>query len=149
MTRIRSWFPLGLLLTGLVPGSVAAQATSACRPADATSARILTWLTDVVTGTSPALVQRRTIMGLPQVATSQISYVTDKNVCSKAVTTYNSNVGYQAGTPGTSEALSGRLYVVKVGTAYVGNDPAILAGEFRVYVTMDKTYHLLWYGMGP
>jgi hypothetical protein len=149
MTRILCWLSLRLLFVGLVPGCVAAQAPSPCRPADATSGRVLLWLTDVVTGTDPALVQRRTAMGLPQVPASQISYVTDKSVCSKAVTTYNSKAGYQTGAPGASEALSGRLYVFKVGTAYVANDPAILAGEFRIYVTMDKTYKLLWHGMGP
>jgi hypothetical protein len=102
-----------LAVLGFAPAMVLAQ-DSACRPADSTSADMVTWLTSIVTGTDTASVHMRAQLKLPQVAASQVSYVTTNTVCSKAVTTYNANSGVtQAGVP---ISPSGKLYVVKVGT---------------------------------
>jgi len=148
MIRLRWCFTVAAVLVGLGPLDSAAQTPSACRPADSVSVRMLSWVKSIVTGTDPGAVQQRTAMQLPQVAADQITYVTDKQVCSKAVSPYNANAGYQTTGTGTSEAPSGRLYVVKVGTAYVVNDPAIGGGKFGIYVTLDSRYRVLWHGLG-
>jgi hypothetical protein len=44
-------------------------------------------------------------IGLPQVGADQITYVTDMQVCSKAVSPYNANAGYQATGTGISPRL--------------------------------------------
>ena len=90
----------------------------------------------------------RIAMQLPQVTADQISYVTDHRVCSKLVTPYNANVGFQAPATGPGETPSGQLHVVKVGTVYVVSDPSLRAGDFRLLATLDKHYKLLWKGLG-
>jgi hypothetical protein len=131
----------------LWPALVAGQ-TSSCRPADDESSMVVAWVTAIVTGTDSASVQQRTAMQLPQVTANQISYVTDNRVCSKIVTPYNANVGFQAPTTGPGETPSGQLHVVKVGTVYVVSDPALRAGDFRLLATLDRQYKLLWKGLG-
>ena len=145
---IRWCLVVAVVLVGLKPLNAAAQGSSACRPADSASVRILSWVRSIVTGTDPASAKQRTAMRLPQVGTDQITYVTDKQVCSKAVSPYNANAAYQTTGTGTAEAPSGQLYVVKVGTVYVVKDPAIGAGKFGIYVTLDSRYRVLWHGLG-
>jgi hypothetical protein len=99
------------------------------------------WLTRVVTGTDSASIEQRTHMKLPQVPASQISYVTDENVCNKAVSPYNANsVITQNGVPVTP---SGKLYVVKVGNVYVASDPAKTVGHFALNVVLDSKFKVL------
>lgn len=130
------------------PGLVAAQASSACRPADATSARMIRYLTNVATGTDSASLAQRTQMRLPQVSGSQISLVTDKTVCSKVLNVYKANVVNRDDATGTIVPSSGKLYVFKVGTIYTATDPAQNLGEFAIWVTMDGRYTLLGSSMG-
>jgi hypothetical protein len=140
---------LPMILATLAPKAVYAQgaaATSACRPADSASTRMVAWLTSVVTGTDSASIQQRTHMKLPQVAANQITYVTDKNICSKAVSLYNANSTITRN--GVPVAPSGKLYVVKVGTVYVARDPAKTMGEFVLNVTLDSKFKVLASGLG-
>jgi hypothetical protein len=138
---------VALLALGFSPTVVAAQASSACRPADAASARMLRWLTHIVTGTDPASVAQRTQMALPQVSASQISLVTDKTVCSKVLNVYKANV-VNADASGAAVQSSGKLYVFKIGTIYTATDPGQLLGEFGIWVTVDGRYTLLGSSMG-
>jgi hypothetical protein len=134
------------VLLWLAPGFLPAQ--SACRPADSTSAEVVGWVTGIVTGTDSVAVQQRQAMQLPSVSTSQISYVTDSRICSKMVAPYNANVGFQPPASGPGEAPSNQLHVVKVGTMYVVTDPALRAGAYHMFATIDKQYHVLWWGLG-
>jgi hypothetical protein len=136
-----------LALSGLwVSPALLAQATSACHAPDSTSALQLEWLKNVVSGTDPAAVAQRSQMGLPQVSAGQVSYVTDKTVCSKVLNVYKSNVQGRVG--GVPIPSSGKLYVFKVGTAYTANDPAQNMGEFAIWVSVDSRYNLLGSSMG-
>jgi hypothetical protein len=81
-------------------------------------------------------------MKLPQVSASQITYVTDNRVCSKAVTPYNAKAGIGSVSP------SGKLYVIKVGSVYVANDPVKSAGEFTIFVTLDSKFRVLTSSLG-
>jgi len=125
-----------------VPGDVHGQGTSACRPADSTTVRLVQWLSSIVTGTDAAAVQQRNQMKLPVVPASQITYVTDNKVCSKAISPYNANSGMGSVAP------SGKLYVIQVGTVYVTNDPVKTAGEFTIFVTLDSRFRLLASSLG-
>jgi hypothetical protein len=126
----------------VLPATLQAQATSACRPADSTSVRMVKWLSNVVTGTDAGSTKQRDQMKLPVVDVSQITYVTDSKVCSKVVTPYNAKTVMGSVTP------SGKLYVVKVGSVYVAKDPVKAAGEFDVYVTVDSRYRVLASSLG-
>ena len=134
------------LVLGLPPTMLEGQVNSACRPADATSTRMVQWLTAVVTGTDSTLVQLRTRMKLPQVAASQITYVTDNRICSKLVAPYNAETVMQDASG--SVPPSGKLYVVKVGTVYVASDPIKTTGEYAQYVTLDGKFRVLAASLG-
>jgi hypothetical protein len=86
--RLLTWSIAGLSLC-FAPALLQGQATFACRPADSTSVRLVQWLSSIVAGTDGAQVQQRNQMKLLRVSASQISYVTDNKVCSKAVNPYN------------------------------------------------------------
>jgi hypothetical protein len=105
MPRIGWSLAVAVVLVGLRPLNAAAQGSSACRPADSVSVRVLAWVRSIVTSTDPGSTQQRTAMQLPQVGADQISYVTDMQVCSKAVSPYNANAGYQATGTGISPRL--------------------------------------------
>jgi hypothetical protein len=138
---------VAIFAIGFGPSPAVGQA-SACRPADAVSDRIIRWVTHVVTGTDDASTQQRNQMALPQVSASQISYVTDKTVCSKVLSPYNANSTMQEAATGAPVLPSGQVYVVKVGTVYVVNDPVKTAGEFTIYVTLDAKYKVLATSLG-
>jgi hypothetical protein len=87
-------------------------------------------------------------MGLPQVSASQITYVTDKTVCSKVLNVYKANAQNRDATTGVRIPSSGKLYVFKVGTTYTATDPAQGLGEFGIWVTVDGRYNLLGSSMG-
>jgi hypothetical protein len=144
MRKLALYIVTALAMLGSVQKAGYAQGgamSSACRPADSTSASMVAWLTAVVTGTDSAAVEQRTQMKLPKVAASQITYVTDENVCSKALSPYNANSTMSGN--GVSVPPSGQLYVVKVGTVYVARDPAKTAGEFVINVTLDSKFRFL------
>lgn len=150
----RIFAPRHLLAIAGVPVAVGLAAVRAtgqsftCRPPDSVSDRMIRWVTHIVTGTDAASVQQRTQMALPQVSASHISYVTDETVCSKALSPYNANSTMQDAATGAPVSPSGQLYVVRVGTVYVVNDPVKTAGEFTIYVTMDGKYHVLATSLG-
>jgi hypothetical protein len=131
-----------------LPSFAAAQASSACRPADATSDRFMRYIVQVVTRADPAYTVQRTQMALPQVSASQVSLVTDKTVCSKVLNVYKANVVNRDHATGTIIPSSGKLYVFKVGSVYTAVDPAQNLGEFSIWVTVDGRYTLLGSSMG-
>jgi hypothetical protein len=137
-------FPAVFLALGISGCSLAAQATTACRPVDAVSTDMLADITRIATRTDVINAQLRQNMAIPQVAASRISYVTDNTVCNKALPVYNANARtFDANTGTDISSLSGSLYIIKVGTVYVVWDPAAMAGEFRRVVTLDKSYKVL------
>lgn len=66
----------------------------------------------MVTATRPEDVTARTQLGIPAVAASQVTLVTDDRTCAKALTAYN---GALPSTYTGPRATS--VYVIKVGTA--------------------------------
>ena len=145
----RRFLPIAVAIFALGFGSSrAAGQASACRPADPVSDRIIRWVTHIVTGTDAGSAQQRSQMALPQVGASQITYVTDNRVCSKALNPYNANSTMQDAATGAPVPPSGQIYVIQVGSVYVVTDPVKQAGEFRIYVTLDRKYSVLASSLG-
>jgi hypothetical protein len=149
MRRLSLWLAVAAMGIGLSPSDVLAQASSACRAADATSTEMLQWLRTVVVGTDPASIAQRTQMGLPQLSASQVSLVTDKTVCSKVLTTYKTRAIVKSASTGAVIPSSGKLYVFKVGTVYTATDPTLSsAGGPHIWVSVDGRYAILGSSLG-
>ncbi|HLQ23610.1 MAG TPA: hypothetical protein VK132_10410 [Gemmatimonadales bacterium] len=118
--------------------------TSACRPADAVSAGLVADLQRIASGTDSTNAGLRSLLQIPQVATSQVTYVTNKTTCNKALTPYNTAThATDANTGAEVDPPSGQLYVVQVGTVYAVWDPVKMVGEYRSYVTLDSKFKVL------
>jgi hypothetical protein len=132
-----------LLVFGLLPGVMHAQA-SACRAADSTSALFVRELTRIATGTDVSSQRMREVGRIPQVSANQVSFVTNKTVCSKALPVFNANSQVKSASTGqTISTPSTQVYVVQVGSVYAVMDRGKQFGEYTTMVVMDKTYHLL------
>jgi hypothetical protein len=142
MKRLLLAWAIAASMLWLTPAALQGQGTSACRPTDSTSVRLVQWVSSIVTGTDAAALRQRSQMKLPRVSASEIAYVTDNRVCSKAVSPYNTNAGMGSVAP------SGKLYVIKVGTLYLANDPVKSAGEFTIFVTLDSKFRFLASSLG-
>ncbi len=92
------------------------------------------------TAASGPYAENRTILKLPQATATQVSLVTSESICKKARDAYQAFFAGQGGS-----AFSGRVYVVKVGTAYVVVDPAHHYGDSRTYTSavFDSRYRHL------
>lgn len=120
------------------------EAQAQCRPADSTSTFFVRELTRITTGTQPADQRMREIAKIPQVSANQVSLITNKTVCSKALSVYNSNTQLKSATTGqTISTPSTQIYVVQVGSVYAALDPTKHFGEYTMLVVMTKTYGLL------
>ena len=135
-----------ILLTIGVNTEVAAQrggggggggAGATCRPSDEQVSYALSALRKLVTSTDTAVVAARQRRGLPAVASSQVSYVLDNSVCSKAEKAYTPAVVGGSATP------SLQVYVFKVGNVYQIWDPVQRAGEFTIAMTLSGSYKVL------
>jgi hypothetical protein len=109
---------------------------------------MLRWVKGIATGTGEQQGALRAEMKIPQVSASQVTYVTDKAICRKAVTPYNATTGIGDSAKGTEVAPSGKLYVVKAGTVYVVWDPVKTAGEYALYTTLNSNFVVIWNGVG-
>ena len=141
----RTRLPLtsGLFALALIPRLAQTQAPSACHPQDAAGARLVRWVSQVVTKTDDAAIQQRALMKLSPVPAGDVSYVTDPTVCANVMEPYNAHSEMREAATGAPVAPSGQLYVVRVGRDYVAWDPAKTAGEFGLCVTLDNGYHVL------
>jgi hypothetical protein len=131
-----------LILATLVSAQVLAQRdggggggpSATCRPVDDNVTYNLAALRSLVTSTDSVVVASRQAKGLPAVAPTQVTYVTDNSVCSKAEKTYTSAITGAAAVP------SLQVYVFKVGNAYQVWDPVQRAGEFTIAMTLNNSF---------
>jgi hypothetical protein len=112
-------------------------ASATCRPADELVTYTLSGLRNLVAATDSAAIKSRQLTGLPAVAPSQVSYVIDNSVCSKAEKAYTSAITSAGATP------SLQVYVFKVGNVYQIWDPVQRAGEFTIAMTLNNSYKLV------
>ena len=111
--------------------------SATCRSANEVVTYTLSALRNLVAATDSAAIKSRQLSGLPAVAPSQVSYVTDNSVCAKAEKAYTSAITTGAATP------SLQVYVFKVGNVYQVWDPVQRAGEFTVAMTLNNSYKLV------
>ena len=110
-----------------------------CMPADKLAEVGTAILKRVVTSTDPQTVRARTAWGLPSVAASQVSYVTDNATCNSAEAAYTAGVSPVA--PGVTPW--GKVRVWKVGTTYVVHDTAQTRGDRYVAMTLSKQFKVV------
>lgn len=126
-----------LVFAAIVASSSALSAqTVKCRPADASSARLIAELKLWMTTTDlQRQADRDTAYKIPVVSVSSIALVTDERVCGKLITSY-------AAIPGKNYTPTS-LYVIGLGNKFFAvYDPADLAGDFRTVMIFDSRYVL-------
>src|SRR5690348_11002814 len=95
----------------------------ACRPVDVTVTRTVAEMQTTITATDADTRAMRDSLKIIATRASDVSYVTDEKTCTKAVTALNTYLG---------TATSGQVYVYKLGTDYMVEDPTVgQASEFR------------------
>lgn len=91
-----------------------------CRPADQTSAIIISQIKSMVTATAGPEVDNRIALQLPQVPDSSVALVTDEAICRQAARAYDSVLVATLKLPPSQRDA----FVIRVGTSYVVADPA-------------------------
>lgn len=103
----------------IAAGSDSIQAQTVCRPADAQTANMISYMKVLVAATVPAdseSVGIRTAYKIPAANPTQVTLVTKEQTCKSALAAFNSKV------PGQSPVAT-RIYVVAVGSVYVVWNP--------------------------
>ena len=109
-----------------------------CRAANDSSADMIQMITNYALATDSTTKVTRDSLRIPAVASSSsIVLITKEATCKSA------NTAYQAVASGARETLSGRVFVVQVGTSYVVWDPAYsyaAATPTWVYMVFDSRW---------
>lgn len=125
-----------LVVLGQLLGSPMAAQTSGCLAPDDTSARIVHFVSVLLTDTSQAGVAERDTVGLTGVTPSQVSAVTDSRTCAKFVSTLNHFEGVN--NPNR------KVYAYSVGSSnYVVQDPNLHSGEWTPVFLLDRTFKII------
>jgi hypothetical protein len=111
------------------------RAAAQCRTTDAQSVNMIGYLKSLATAASidSELVATRRQYHLPAVKASQVTLVTRRQTCSRALATYRTLL--PAGMPAPTS-----LYVVAVGNVYVVWIPAAAGTEWGVAVVLDSRF---------
>jgi hypothetical protein len=120
-------------------GALAAARTSAqvsprqtCRAADDSSFDMIEMIKSYALATDSIATATAASLGIPAVASaSSIRLVTNDATCRSA------NTAYQAAATGARQTLSGRVYVVQVGSSYVVWDP-----RYRYSTSFDSDVYM-------
>jgi len=111
-------------------------AQSGCRAPDDTSARIVHYVTSVLTDSSRASAQVRDTLGIARVQPSQITPIRDSRTCSKIVTFFDHFEGVTR--------RGRRVYAYSIGpTRFVAQDPNFKSGQWTPLMFLDQTYKLV------
>jgi len=128
------------LIIALVAGSSAgdAHAQTVCRAADDSSFDMIEMIKTYALATDSVGTAAADSLGIPAVASaSAIQLITKESICRSA------NAAYQAVASGARQTLSGRVYVVQVGTAFVVWDPRYryrTSADFDVYMVFTAKW---------
>lgn len=137
-TRMRSSHRfLLLVLLMLAPGGARAQAR-VCRAADDSSFDMIEMIKSYALATDSIGQAVRDSLRIPAVASAgNVVLITKENTCKSA------NTAYQNVASGARQTLSGRVYVVQVGTSYVVWDPSYRfdpAAASDVFIVFDSRW---------
>ena len=139
--RISNWTVatrVSLVVVALTAfAGVRAQA-QVCRAADDSSYDMIEMVKSFALATDSGWVAARDARGIPAVASaSNVVLVTKENLCKSA------NSAYQAVATGDRQTLTGRVYVVQVGTSYVVWDPGYrynIASPADIFMVFDSRW---------
>ena len=129
-------FVAALFLLGVVPSAGA----QVCRAANDSSVNMIQMVKNYALATDSATKDVRDFLLIPAVASAA-----DVALITKEVTCKSANTAYQKAATGARQTLSGRVFVVKVGTSYVVWDPAYrfnAAYETWAYMLFDSRWVL-------
>ena len=124
-------FVAGLWLA--LASSVSAQ--SGCLAPDDTSARIVNYVTSILTDTTRASAGARDTLRIAGVRPSQIVAVTDRRSCSKIVGFFDRFEGITR--------TNRRVYAYRIGPTIVAQDPNFRSGEWTPLMFIGQTYKLI------
>ena len=125
-------FLCSIVIAAVIGGSTAAQAyaQTVCRAADDSSFDMIEMIKTYALATDSVGKAAADSLGIPAVASaSAIRLVTKESTC------HSANTAYRAVATGARQTLSGRVYVVQVGTRYVVWDP-----QYRYSTSGDDVY---------
>lgn len=109
------WLALAALMLLLAAPRAEAQI---CRAADDSSAGMIQMVKNYALATDSATKEGRDTLRIPAVSlASDVALITKEATCKSA------NTAYQLVATGARQTLTGRVYVVRVGTSYVVWDP--------------------------
>lgn len=125
-----------LLLLGAVPRAGA----QVCRAANDSSIDMIQMVKNYALATDSVTKDVRDFLLIPAVASAaDVALITKEGTCRRA------NSAYRKAATGARQTLSGRVFVVKVGTSYVVWDPAYsfnASYELWVYMLFDSRWVL-------
>ena len=135
-------------LTAVLLGASTASGQT-CRPIDGQAEGLIAHLKRLSSATDEQSGYRRLHLKIPVVDTSTITLVSTTNVCNKVLQTFLAQL-----PPGFTTPLPTSLYVVKVGSVYVGmhfvqgapvppGTVMVDGGDTRVQVVVDSKYKFL------
>lgn len=113
-SRFSSLSSRRLFLTAFACAALAVASSASaqsCAPADSQSTYYVELIQSIATATRSEDVVERTQLGIPAVAATQVTFVSDERTCGKALTAYN------AALPATyTGPRATAVYVIKAGT---------------------------------
>lgn len=124
-----------VLLLGCVALPARAQV---CRAADDSSFSLVEMVKSFALATDSAFKAARDSLGIPPAASSaDVVLITKQTICKSA------NTAYQKAATGARQTLTGRVYVVQVGSSYVVWDPGYVydpAYPTDIYMVFDSRW---------
>ena len=128
---------LSLLVLLTVFGSAQARG-QVCRAADDSSYAMIEMVKSFALATDSSWVAARDARGIPAASSANtVVLITRENTCKSA------NTAYQSVATGARQTLTGRVYVVQVGTSYVVWDPGYrydIASPADIYMVFDSRW---------
>jgi hypothetical protein len=130
-----------LLYSAVIQGFAYAPRAEAqvCRPADDSSAGMIQMVKNYALASDAAMRESRDSLRIPAVALpSDVALITKEVTCESA------NTAYQRVATGARQTLTGRVYVVRVGTSYVVWDPGYAfdaSDPTDIYMVFDSHWN--------
>jgi hypothetical protein len=110
--------------------------TGTCRPSDTYAMNLVAYMTELATATDdPEALAARRLYHLAPAKASAVSLVTDDRVCRQALAALG-------GVPATAGGRA-RVYVVRVGDAYVVADPDRKVGDSKGHLVLDRSFAMV------
>jgi hypothetical protein len=106
-----------------------------CRPANTTSAALLSYVRRLATSSDSVLAIYRETFGVQRVAAERVQLVTENKVCAAAAIAYNRAIR-DSTVPPTARAV----WVVRVADRYFVKDPSFTVDDRVITVIFDRRF---------